>query len=127
MGKQAYRPPGARDRPATVKPLDGAYEAAGHVRAGVAGVVTSCTNVAQDQPISKSAAKNKKRKEAAKRAAVEADPSSAKPQSSDQKDALQAARDHKYVGKSGMLADPAKDKKVRKLNDKLAAIKKLKL
>jgi len=123
--KQAYRPPGARDRPATVKPLDGAYEAAGVVKVGVAGVALN-NAAAKDQPLSKAAAKNKKRKEAAKRAAVEADPSKAKPQSSDKKDALQAAKDQRFVGAAGVLADPEKEKKIRKLNDKLGAIQKLK-
>jgi len=129
--KQAYRPPGARaGGPATVKPLDGDYEAAGHVRVGVAGVALNANK--QEAPLSKAAAKNKKRKEAAKRAAMAADPGSKGP-TGEQKDALAAAREHhkedrenKYQGAKGMLADPEKEKKMRKLNDKLSAIKKLK-
>jgi len=129
--KQAYRPPGARaGGPALIKPLSGDLEQAGHVKLGVAGVCTN-TNAQKEQPLSKSAAKNKKRKEAAKRAAVAADPSS-KSSTNEQKDALQVAKDHhrednnKYQGAAGMLADPEKEKKLRKLNDKLSAINKLK-
>merc|ERR1712066_138624 len=65
------------------------------------------------------------------RAAVAADPSS-KSSTTEQKDALQVAKDHhrednnKYQGAAGMLADPEKEKKSRKLNDKLSAINKLK-
>jgi len=127
--KQAYRPPGARERvggaPATVKPLDGDYEAAGAVRLGVAGVALNANK--SEAPLSKAAAKNKKRKEAAKRAAMAADPGS-KPASGEQREALSVAREHhkEYQGAKGMLADPEKEKKIRKLNDKLTAIKKLK-
>merc|ERR1711915_787772 len=80
-----------------------------------------------EAPLSKAAAKNKKRKEAAKRAAMATDPG-AKPPSVEQKDALSVAREHhkEYQGAKGMLADPEKEKKIRKLNDKLTAIKKLK-
>jgi translation initiation factor 2A len=132
--KQAYRPPGARGVPGsaapTVKPLDGEYEAAGHIKIGLAGVAVSNEKT---EPLSKSAAKNKKRKEAAKKAAEAA----RKP--GDQQGALQAAKEHKehnnrknqepeqkYQGAAGLLADPDKEKKIRKLNDKISAIQKLK-
>jgi len=131
--KVAYRPPGARGIPgsaaATVKPLDGEYEAAGHIKIGVAGVAV---NNEKTENLSKAAAKNKKRKEAAKKAAE------AVQKPGDQRAALQAAFDHKndlqkknnptpaYQGAAGLLADPEKEKKLRKLNDKIAAIQKLK-
>jgi len=132
VSKQAYRPPGARNSgPAVVKPLEGEYEAAGHVKVGVAGVAVNA-NPENKEPLSKAAVKNKKRKEAAKAKAEAAK----KP--GDQTAALAAAKEHNehnlkknspapaYQGAAGLLFDPEKDKKIRKLNDKLAAIQKLK-
>merc|ERR1719431_1369381 len=132
VSKQAYRPPGARGSgPAVVKPLEVEYEAAGHVKVGVAGVAVNA-NPENKEPLSKAAVKNKKRKEAAKAKAEAAK----KP--GDQTAALVAAKEHNehnmkknspapaYQGAAGLLFDPEKDKKIRKLNDKLAAIQKLK-
>jgi len=132
VAKQAYRPPGARGSgPAIVKPLDGEYEAAGHVKVGVAGVAIN-SKIEKTEPLSKAAVKNKKRKEAAKaKAGVASKPG-------DQVAALAAAKEHNdinikknnptpsYQGAAGLLYDPEKDKKVRKLTDKIDAIQKLK-
>merc|ERR1719317_1176028 len=76
--------------------------------------------------LSKSALKNKKRKEAAKNKAKAAE--------QDKTDALAAAasmnqqnnKKNDYQGAAGILADPEKEKKIRKVNDKLAKIEKLK-
>merc|ERR1711872_402420 len=57
--------------------------------------------------LSKSALKNKKRKEAAKNKA-------------------KTTEKNNYQGAAGILADPEKEKKIRKVNDKLAKIEKLK-
>merc|ERR1712133_361597 len=86
--------------------------------------------------------KNKKRKEAAKAAKLAEATNPAIPvqkRSNDQSDALAAAANHaqankvvtkevdnSYQGAKGLLFDPQKEKKIRKLNDKLAKIKKLK-
>lgn len=134
--KVAYRPPGARGIPGgaapTVKPLDGEYEAAGNISQRLMGVAGMAVTNEKTEILSKSAAKNKKRKEAKAKAAE----AGQKP--GDQRAALQAAFDHKndiqkknnptpaYQGAAGLLADPEKEKKLRKLNDKIAAIQKLK-
>merc|ERR1712142_1132581 len=100
--KQAYRPPGARGAQSTFK-LHDDDEAPENVK-----------KVAPEN-LSKSALKNKKRKEAAK----------------NKSDALLAAasmnnQKNNYQGAAGILADPEKEKKIRKVNDKLAKIEKLK-
>merc|ERR1712128_388253 len=74
--------------------------------------------------LSKSALKNKKRKEAAKNKTKT---------EKDREDALAAAAtmNHKnnqknnYQGAAGLLADPDKEKKIRKVNDKLAKIRRI--
>merc|ERR1712096_467136 len=76
------------------------------------------------EQLSKSALKNKKRKEAAK----------SKVQT-EKEEALAAARtqfkpskieNNTYQGAQGLLFDPDKEKKIRKLNDKIAKIEKIK-
>merc|ERR1712098_821813 len=72
--------------------------------------------------LSKSALKNKKRKEAAK--------NKAKTTEKDKSDALLAAasmnnQKNNYQGAAGILADPEKEKKIRKVNAKLAEGKSL--
>jgi len=108
--KQAYRPPGARGAQSTFK-LHDDDEAPENVK-----------KVAPEN-LSKSALKNKKRKEAAK--------NKAKTTEKDKSDALLAAasmnnQKNNYQGAAGILADPEKEKKIRKVNDKLAKIEKLK-
>jgi len=111
--KQAYRPPGARGAQSSFK-LHDDDEAPENVKKGSA-----------PENMSKSALKNKKRKEAAKnKAKLE----------KDKDDALTAAstiinqnnQKNNYQGAAGLLADPDKEKKIRKLNDKLSKIQKLK-
>jgi len=129
--KQAYRPPGARGTVSTFK-LHDDEEAPQNLK----------KNDAQPEVLSKSAAKNKKRKEAAKAAKLAEAANPVIPvqkRSNDQSDALAAAANHaqankgvtkevdnSYQGAKGLLFDPQKEKKIRKLNDKLAKIKKLK-
>merc|ERR1711862_636391 len=107
--KQAYRPPGARGAQSTFK-LHDDDEAPENVK-----------KVAPEN-LSKSALKNKKRKEAAK--------NKAKTTEKDKSDALLAAasmnnQKNNYQGAAGILADPEKEKKIRKVNDKLAEGKSL--
>merc|ERR1711962_1187909 len=126
--KQAYRPPGARGTVSTFK-LHDDEEAPQNLK----------KNDAQPEVLSKSAAKNKKRKEAAKAAKLADAAIPVQKRSNDQSDALAAAANHaqankgvtkevdnSYQGAKGLLFDPQKEKKIRKLNDKLAKIKKLK-
>merc|ERR1711999_28068 len=81
----------------------------------------------EPEVLSKSALKNKKRKEAAKAAIP------VQKRAGDQAEALAAAANHAkeikeqtYQGARGILADPQREKKARKVMDKLAKINKLK-
>jgi len=113
VSKQAYRPPGARGTQSTFK-LHDDEEAPQNLKQNAA-----------PENLSKSALKNKKRKEAAKNKAKT---------EKDKEDALAAAasmnnsnnQKNNYQGAAGLLADPDKEKKIRKINDKLASIQKLK-
>lgn len=67
--------------------------------------------------MSKSAAKNKKRREAAKKK---------KEEEASANNASSAANSEKAVNEVKSTGDPEKDKKIRKINDKLAQIAKLK-
>jgi len=113
VSKQAYRPPGARGTQSTFK-LHDDEEAPQNMKKDVA-----------PENLSKSALKNKKRKEAAKNKTKT---------EKDREDALAAAatmnhnnnQKNNYQGAAGLLADPDKEKKIRKINDKLSSIQKLK-
>lgn len=113
VSKQAYRPPGARGTQSTFK-LHDDEEAPQTMK-----------NNAAPENMSKSALKNKKRKEASKNKTKT---------EKDKEDALAAAaamnynnnQKNNYQGAAGLLADPDKEKKIRKVNDKLASIEKLK-
>jgi len=118
--KQAYRPPGARGTQSTFK-LHDDEEAP--------------QNLKKNEPevLSKSALKNKKRKEAAKAAKLAEAAIPVQRRADDQADALAAAANHAkeikeatYQGARGILADPQREKKARKVMDKLAKITKLK-
>jgi translation initiation factor 2A len=122
--KQAYRPPGARGTQSTFK-LHDDDEAPQNLK-----------NAEPEAPLSKSAAKNKKRKDAAKAAKISETAIPVQKRSDQsQLDALAAAANHakeikettnNYQGAKGLLFDPTKEKKVRKLTDKMAKIAKLK-
>merc|ERR1740128_371226 len=111
--KQAYRPPGARGTKSSFK-LHDDDEAPENIKKNNA-----------PENMSKSALKNKKRKEAAKNKVKT---------EKDKEDALAAAatmnhnnnQKNNYQGAAGLLADPDKEKKIRKVNDKLSKIQKLK-
>merc|ERR1712055_1246812 len=118
--KQAYRPPGARGTQSTFK-LHDDEEAP--------------QNLKKNEPevLSKSALKNKKRKEAAKAAKLAEAAIPVQRRADDQADALAEAASHAkeikdatYQGARGILADPQREKKARKVMDKLAKITKLK-
>ena len=114
VSKQAYRPPGARGTQSTFKLHDD--EEAPQSKQGAA------TNT---ENLSKAQLKNKKRREAAKnKAKTEAD------NDSEQKEngapAPVFVENNGYQGAKGILSDPEKEKKIRKLNDKIASIQKIK-
>merc|ERR1712241_398073 len=80
---------------------------------------------ATTENLSKAQLKNKKRREAAKnKAKTEAD------NDSEQKEngapAPVFVENNGYQGAKGILSDPEKEKKIRKLNDKIASIQKIK-
>lgn len=123
--KQAYRPPGARGTQSTFK-LHDDEEAPQNLKKG---------GSAEPEVLSKAAAKNKKRKEAAKAAKLAETSIPVQKRSGDQASALTAAAAHAqnikessatYQGAKGLLADPMKEKKVKKLTEKLGKIAKLK-
>jgi len=118
--KQAYRPPGARGTQSTFK-LHDDEEAPQNLKK------------TEPEVLSKSALKNKKRKEAAKAAKLAEAAIPVQKRAGDQAEALAAAANHAkeikeqtYQGARGILADPQREKKARKVMDKLAKINKLK-
>merc|ERR1712107_743767 len=118
--KQAYRPPGARGTQSTFK-LHDDEEAPQNLKK------------TEPEVLSKSALKNNKRKEAAKAAKLAEAAIPVQKRAGDQAEALAAAANHAkeikeqtYQGARGILADPQREKKARKVMDKLAKINKLK-
>jgi len=123
--KQAYRPPGARGTQSTFK-LHDDEEAPQNLKK---------EDGSKPEALSKAAAKNKKRKEAAQAKKLAETAIPFQKRSDDQSDALSAAANHakeikessnSYQGAKGLLFDPQKEKKVKKLTEKIAKIQKLK-
>merc|ERR1712107_82497 len=117
--KQAYRPPGARGTQSTFK-LHDDEEAPQNLKK------------TEPEVLSKSALKNKKRKEAAKAAKLAEAAIPAQKRAGDQAEALAAAANHAkeikeqtYQGARGILADPQREKKARKLKEEAAGGKQL--
>lgn len=108
--KQAYRPPGARGTQSTFKLHDDEEPP------------QNKKQTATTENLSKSALKNKKRKEAAKnKVKTEAETNGAVA------DTSQTIQDsNNYQGAKGILSDPGKEKKIRKLNEKIQSIQKIK-
>merc|ERR1712218_2634 len=108
--KQAYRPPGARGTQSTFK-LHDDEEAPQNKKQSAA-----------PENLSKSALKNKKRREAAKnKTKVETETNGAGTET------LQNNPEtNNYQGAKGILSDPDKEKKIRKLNEKIQSIQKIK-
>jgi len=106
--KQVYRPPGARGTQSTFKLHDD--EEAPQNKKPI--------NTSASENLSKSALKNKKRKEAAKnKAKQELGTNGAAP-------VIQETNN--YQGARGILSDPDKEKKIRKLTEKIQSIQKIK-
>merc|ERR1712186_71540 len=92
---------------------------------GVQAGVQAARGAGHAEHLSKAQLKNKKRREAAKnKAKTEAD------NDSEQKEngapAPVFVENNGYQGAKGILSDPEKEKKIRKLNDKIASIQKIK-
>merc|ERR1711997_833742 len=105
--KQAYRPPGARGTQSTFKLHDD--EEAPQKKQSAA-----------PENLSKSALKNKKRKEAAKnKTKVETETNGTAA-------VTETVQTNNYQGAKGLLSDPDKEKKIRKLNEKIQSIQKIK-
>jgi len=109
--KQAYRPPGARGTASTFKLHDN-------------DILPQNAVKKDPENMSKAAIKNMKRKEAAKKKKEEE--AAAEAQSGKAAALAAAAAQSGKVAASASTGDPDKDKKLRKLNDKLASIQKLK-
>jgi len=115
--KQAYRPPMARGKPPSTFKLHDDDEPAQNAKK------------TDQEPLSKSAAKNKKRREAAKKKKDNDD------NVSNQGNKAQSVQNNSNITSTGakcdnngkLSSDPETEKKLRKLNDKLTAIQKLKV
>jgi len=109
VSKQAYRPPGARGTQSRFKLHDDDEPP------------QNKQNNSGTENLTKSQLKNKKRREAAKN----------KPKNENNEQNENAApkefvENNSYQGAKGILTDPEKDKKIRRLNDKIASIQKIK-
>merc|ERR1711913_125747 len=110
--KQAYRPPGARGTQSTFK-LHDDEEAPQNKKQSAA-----------PENLSKSALKNKKRREAAKnKTKVETETNGA---AAVTETAQNNQETNNYQGAKGIPSDPEKEKKIRKLNEKIQSIQKIK-
>jgi len=127
VSKQVYRPPGARGTLSTFKLHDDDDSAV----QSVVDAQNNKKNGIQAEPLSKTAQKNKKRREAARKKKDEEEAagsvSSSSAGAAPQRAAAAAPQqDNVYKGAAGLLFDPEKEKKLKKLRDKLNSIQALK-
>eukprot|EP00088_Acartia_fossae_P035536 TRINITY_DN36653_c0_g1_i1.p1 TRINITY_DN36653_c0_g1~~TRINITY_DN36653_c0_g1_i1.p1 ORF type:complete len:298 (-),score=83.73 TRINITY_DN36653_c0_g1_i1:98-940(-) len=109
VSKQVYRPPGARGTQSKFKLHDDDELPQNQQKSGPGA----------NENLSKAQLKNKKRRENAKNKAKNET-------EQNEKSAPQPFVENNYQGAKGLLSDPEKEKKIRKLNDKIAAIQKIK-
>jgi len=121
VSKQVYRPPGARGTPSTFK-LHDDEDAVGKVVDGQ----NRKKDGTQPENLSKTAQKNKKRREAAKKKRDEEEAAGIVSNGGAANNANHPPADNSYKGAAGLLFDPEKEKKMKKLRDKLASIETLK-
>ena len=114
VSKQAYRPPGARGTASTFK-LHDDDELPQNKQ----------NNANSNGNLSKAQIKNKKRREAAKNKVKENEGDTNGTNNSNQTPQY-FVENNSYQGAKGILSDPEKDKKIRKLKDKIASIQKIK-
>jgi len=120
-----YRPPGARGAPSTFKLHDDEDD---KKTTGGSSSVTGGGGPKTEEPLSKTALKNKKKREAAKKRKEEdeevvggGDPDAGGHQGH------HVGGNNGYQGAAGLLFDAEKEKKIRKIMDKIKAIEQLKL
>jgi len=118
VSKQAYRPPGARGTQSKFK-LHDDEEPPQNKQSALIDKQNGKYNNAPVQEMSKSQLKNKKRREAQKNKAKNENEQNEQPQTV-------FVENNSYQGAKGLLSDPEKEKKIRKLNDKIASIQKIK-
>ena len=123
MSKQVYRPPGARGAPSTFKLHDDDEQT---TTSRSSSTTTTGPTAKKEENLSKTALKNKKKREAAKKRKDEevegGESTAAHPEAG-----TLAANGNGYQGAAGLLFDAEKEKKIRKIMDKIKAIDQLKL
>ncbi len=124
-----YRPPGARGAPSTFK-LHDDDEDDKKTTGGSSSVTGGGGGPKKEEPLSKTALKNKKKREAAKKRKEEdeevvggGDPDAGGHQGHH----VVGGGNNGYQGAAGLLFDAEKEKKIRKIMDKIKAIEQLKL
>jgi translation initiation factor 2A len=119
VSKQVYRPPGARGAPSTFKLHDDDENT-------TSSTATSAnTGSKKEENLSKTALKNKKKREAAKKRKEE-EGGEAAGGGGEGQPAAAPANSNGYQGAAGLLFDAEKEKKIRKIMDKIKAIDQLK-
>ena len=118
-----YRPPGARGAPSTFKLHDDDEQT---TTSRSSSTTTTGPTAKKEENLSKTALKNKKKREAAKKRKDEevegGESTAAHPEAG-----TLAANGNGYQGAAGLLFDAEKEKKIRKIMDKIKAIDQLKL
>jgi len=117
--KQVYRPPGAKGAPSTFK-LHRPEEVSPAPRQQAPLVEEKAEN------LSKTAAKNKKRRDAARKKREEEEAAGIYNAANGTAAATPNSANNSYKGAAGLLFDPEKEKKMKKIKDKLSSIDGLK-
>jgi len=123
VSKQVYRPPGARGTPSTFK----LHDDDDHTTTNTSAAAGSGPK--KEEALSKTALKNKKKREAAKkRKDEEEEAGGGGPDAGEQAPAAGGGGgSNGYQGAAGLLFDAEKEKKIRKIMDKIKAIEQLKI
>ena len=124
MSKQVYRPPGARGAPSTFKLHDDDEQT---TTSRSSSTTTTGPTAKKEENLSKTALKNKKKREAAKKRKDEEEVEGGESTAAHPEAGTLAANGNGYQGAAGLLFDAEKEKKIRKIMDKIKAIDQLKL
>ena len=114
-----YRPPAARGTPSTFKLHDDDENTPPATGAAAAAK--------KEENLSKTALKNKKKREAAKKRKEEEEARGGGEEGGPDQAAKTANNSNGYQGAAGLLFDADKEKRIRKIMDKIKAIEQLKL
>ncbi len=122
-----YRPPGARGAPSTFKLHDDEGEK--KTTGGSSLATGGGGGPKKEEPLSKTALKNKKKREAAKKRKEEDEEvvGGGDPDAGVHQGHHVVGGNNGYQGAAGLLFDAEKEKKIRKIMDKIKAIEQLKL